>query len=248
MSDSSRPPVPIRPKRSTQPSTQPSATVVSNLPPANNTTNTARRPEYSQSTSTYVSRTPLQNPPVRQLSGESSALASNNFSAVTDQLARKFEKETKFDKESLKSSGTPGVGRSMASTKSSSSSSLSANGEGSVVLSMKEPGSARSDHGQGHAYNEDVFSVLTGEEVKLVCKSVQFNCPFSDTLKGGTLSLTNYRLVFRTTSVVDSSSSFEIALSNIASIEKVNGSSGNRADNSFRLRIWCKDLRKVRVS
>lgn len=248
MSDKTRAPAPsapLRPKRIAPPTSSSNTAIgAPSMLPGSSTQ------RLEQGTSAISPSRNLPGLPIRQHSGESFASqALTNYSAVSEELSSRFEKSqhtSRSDKDSLNFSGTPGPVRSIPSTKSSSSSSLmSAGGDGSAVLSMKEMNSARLEQGNGAAYNEDAFGILTGEELKLVCRNVQFNCPFSDTLKSGTLSITNYRMVFRTTSATDGSSSFEVPLSNILTIEKINSPPGNRAETSFRLRIWGKDLRKV---
>ena len=94
------------------------------------------------------------------------------------------------------------------------------------------------EHRGGLDSMEDAFASLNGEEVKLTSKAVQ-HVGSTDALQNGMLTITNYRLIFRAGNPTDS---FEIPLSFIGSIDKISTTSSSQ--NSFRLRITCKDLRR----
>lgn len=80
---------------------------------------------------------------------------------------------------------------------------------------------------------------MNGEEVKLTSKTVQHVDGSTDALQSGVLAITNYRLIFRAANPADS---FDLPLSFISSIDKVSTTSNSQ--NSFRLRITSKDLRR----
>ncbi|XP_055333578.1 myotubularin-related protein 2-like [Paramacrobiotus metropolitanus] len=240
MSDtgSGAPSAPARAKRSTPPVSAPPSSVSSNP-------GYQMKPDYPPNP--FASRN--QPPPVRRPSDDSvsSLTAFQSGSSLAEVGTYKTESvhtlASRFDKESLTSGGTPGTARSTASapsTKSSSSSSLSASGEG-LMMMARDPRISFNDF-------TNSLPLVEGEAKvdSLYCPHVQYSDPYSETTKSGKLTVTNFRVFFEASP--DTSASFEIPLSNIQVIEKLSSGSGNRGDNSLKLRILCKDLRKIVLS
>jgi hypothetical protein len=216
MGDSQRPsgPAPAAPVRSKRAAPPISASINSvsssqqqqqQQPPSNNAPSLMmnQRPE-GRTNSSPARSIPYQ----RQESSESMASTTiSNYYNVTDQLNSKFEKVSISSSVVLPDGGASAT-VSAPSTKSSSSSSLSAVGE------SRKDGRSRVEL----TGTEELYQILNGEEEKLISKTVQLSCPHTDTMKNGVLTVTNYRLIFRAGMSMDS---FEIPLSNILSIEKV---------------------------
>ncbi|GAU97135.1 hypothetical protein RvY_08487 [Ramazzottius varieornatus] len=170
-------------------------------------------------------------PQQRQHSAESllSTSTAHQAGQSTDASSMRSDRASSMASTAV-ADGSPSVPSSIRSTKSSSSSSLSNTGEPLV--------SAREHRGELGSL-EDAFANLNGEEVKLTSKTVQHVDGSTDALQSGVLTITNYRLIFRAANPADS---FDLPLSFISSIDKVSTTSNSQ--NSFRLRITCKDLRR----
>ncbi|XP_070552513.1 phosphatidylinositol-3,5-bisphosphate 3-phosphatase MTMR2-like isoform X2 [Ptychodera flava] len=87
--------------------------------------------------------------------------------------------------------------------------------------------------------------LLIGEHIHAIAKDVTYLCPFTGPVRG-TLSVTNYKLFFRST---DREPSFtvDVPLGVIYRIEKVGGST-SRGENAYGLELFCKDFRNLRFA
>ncbi|XP_074604434.1 phosphatidylinositol-3-phosphate phosphatase [Brevipalpus obovatus] len=95
--------------------------------------------------------------------------------------------------------------------------------------------------------SEPRFELLPGEETvgELSEKMVNYVCPFTGAVPG-TLSLTNYRLVFRNFDT-DKVVNIEVPLCTINRIEKIGGAT-SKGENSYGIELFCKDFRNVRFA
>ncbi|GAA6097757.1 myotubularin-related protein 2 isoform X1, partial [Tachysurus ichikawai] len=94
---------------------------------------------------------------------------------------------------------------------------------------------------KGRTPTKEELELLVNEFVQIEAKDVTYICPFVGALRG-TLTVTNYRLFFRSVSrepvfVLD------LPLGVISRVEKIGGAS-NRGDVSYGL--VCKDMRNLR--
>ena len=105
-----------------------------------------------------------------------------------------------------------------------------------------------------------------GEQITVNPIEVTYLCPYTGPKKGA-LSVTNYRLFFRSTDadppynldiplgVVSIHVSNSISMKNyillfmqIYRIEKVGGANTSRGENSYGIEIFCKDIRNLRFA
>nr|XP_045584649.1 myotubularin-related protein 2-like isoform X2 [Procambarus clarkii] len=92
----------------------------------------------------------------------------------------------------------------------------------------------------------DEPSLVPGEHMEGTAREVTYLCPYIGPRKG-TLSVTNYRLYFRSP---DSDPPFElkVPLGVVSRIEKVGGANTSRGENSYGIEIFCKDIRNLRFA
>uniref|UniRef100_A0A0P6J551 phosphatidylinositol-3,5-bisphosphate 3-phosphatase n=1 Tax=Aedes aegypti TaxID=7159 RepID=A0A0P6J551_AEDAE len=96
--------------------------------------------------------------------------------------------------------------------------------------------------------NESSFTYLSGENMQDIKNDVSYICPYSGPVVG-TLTITNYRLHFRSqpSSDKDPVVIVDCPLGAVSRIEKVGGAS-SRGENSYGIDIFCKDMRNLRFA
>ncbi|XP_051167073.1 myotubularin-related protein 2 isoform X1 [Leptopilina boulardi] len=87
--------------------------------------------------------------------------------------------------------------------------------------------------------------LLNGERMRGGAREVTYICPYSGPARG-CLSVTNYRLHFRSTDR-EPPYIIEMPLGVVSRIEKVGGAS-SRGENSYGIEIFCKDMRNLRFA
>uniref|UniRef100_A0A182VV39 phosphatidylinositol-3,5-bisphosphate 3-phosphatase n=1 Tax=Anopheles minimus TaxID=112268 RepID=A0A182VV39_9DIPT len=96
--------------------------------------------------------------------------------------------------------------------------------------------------------NENGFTYLSGENMQDRKSDVSYICPYSGPAIG-TLTITNYRLHFRSQPASDKDPVIVVdcPLGAVSRIEKVGGAS-SRGENSYGIDIFCKDMRNLRFA
>ncbi|XP_050081944.1 myotubularin-related protein 2 [Anopheles aquasalis] len=96
--------------------------------------------------------------------------------------------------------------------------------------------------------NESGFTYLSGENMQDRKNDVSYICPYSGPAIG-TLTITNYRLHFRSQPATDKDPVIVVdcPLGAVSRIEKVGGVS-SRGENSYGIDIFCKDMRNLRFA
>ncbi|KAK4296338.1 hypothetical protein Pmani_031156 [Petrolisthes manimaculis] len=89
-------------------------------------------------------------------------------------------------------------------------------------------------------------SLMAGEQLMGQARDVTYLCPYTGPKKG-TLSVTNYRLYFRSPDT-DPPFELEVPLGVVSRIEKVGGANTSRGENSYGIEIFCKDIRNLRFA
>ncbi|XP_066987744.1 myotubularin-related protein 2 isoform X4 [Macrobrachium rosenbergii] len=92
----------------------------------------------------------------------------------------------------------------------------------------------------------DEPSLFPGEHLEGTAREVTYLCPYTGPKKG-TLSVTNYRLYFRSPET-DPPYELEVPLGVVSRIEKVGGANTSRGENSYGIEIFCKDIRNLRFA
>ncbi|KAK8733386.1 hypothetical protein OTU49_006613, partial [Cherax quadricarinatus] len=92
----------------------------------------------------------------------------------------------------------------------------------------------------------DEPSLVPGEHMEGTAREVTYLCPYTGPKKG-TLSVTNYRLYFRSPET-DPPFELEVPLGVVSRIEKVGGANTSRGENSYGIEIFCKDIRNLRFA
>lgn len=98
--------------------------------------------------------------------------------------------------------------------------------------------------------NDTSFTYLSGEKRQDVKNDVAYICPYSGPIRG-TLTITNYRLHFRSQPgndrQKDATVVVDVPLGVVSRVEKVGGAS-SRGENSYGIDIFCKDMRNLRFA
>ncbi|XP_055711735.1 myotubularin-related protein 2 [Phlebotomus papatasi] len=96
--------------------------------------------------------------------------------------------------------------------------------------------------------NETSFPLLPGEKRHDLKTDVTYVCPYNG-LSKGLLTITNYRLHFRSQPTSDKEIAFvvDVPLGVVSRVEKVGGAS-SRGENSYGIDIFCKDMRNLRFA
>lgn len=97
--------------------------------------------------------------------------------------------------------------------------------------------------------NESSFTYLSGENMQDIKNDVSYICPYSGPVVG-TLTITNYRLHFRSNPPASDKDPIVIVdcpLGAVSRVEKVGGAS-SRGENSYGIDIFCKDMRNLRFA
>lgn len=98
--------------------------------------------------------------------------------------------------------------------------------------------------------NDSSFTYLSGEKRQDVKNDVAYICPYSGPIRG-TLTITNYRLHFRSQPgndrQKDATVVVDVPLGVVSRVEKVGGAS-SRGENSYGIDIFCKDMRNLRFA
>ncbi|XP_076066338.1 phosphatidylinositol-3-phosphate phosphatase isoform X2 [Oratosquilla oratoria] len=89
-------------------------------------------------------------------------------------------------------------------------------------------------------------SLYPGERLEGSAREVTYLCPYTGPKKG-TLTVTNYRLYFRSPDT-DPPFELEVPLGVVSRIEKVGGANTSRGENSYGIEIFCKDIRNLRFA
>ncbi|XP_042206741.1 myotubularin-related protein 2-like [Homarus americanus] len=92
----------------------------------------------------------------------------------------------------------------------------------------------------------DEPTLVPGEHLEGTAREVTYLCPYTGPKKG-TLSVTNYRLYFRSPET-DPPFELEVPLGVVSRIEKVGGANTSRGENSYGIEIFCKDIRNLRFA
>lgn len=96
----------------------------------------------------------------------------------------------------------------------------------------------------------DSFVYLSGEKRQDIKNDVTYICPYNGPVRG-TLSITNYRLNFRSQPTNDKQKDpmivVDVPLGVVSRVEKVGGVS-SRGENSYGIDIFCKDMRNLRFA
>ncbi|XP_071533581.1 phosphatidylinositol-3,5-bisphosphate 3-phosphatase MTMR2 isoform X2 [Panulirus ornatus] len=92
----------------------------------------------------------------------------------------------------------------------------------------------------------DEPSLVPGEHLEGTAREVTYLCPYTGPKKG-TLSVTSYRLYFRSPDT-DPPFELEVPLGVVSRIEKVGGANTSRGENSYGIEIFCKDIRNLRFA
>lgn len=91
---------------------------------------------------------------------------------------------------------------------------------------------------------------MSGEKRQDVKNDVTYICPYSGPIRG-TLTITNYRLHFRSQPTNEKQKDalivVDVPLGVVSRIEKVGGVS-SRGENSYGIDIFCKDMRNLRFA
>lgn len=87
--------------------------------------------------------------------------------------------------------------------------------------------------------------LFPGEKIQGIARDVTYLCPFTGPVRG-TLSVTNYKLYFRSVDR-DSPSILEVPLGVVNRVEKVGGAT-SRGENSYGIELFCKDIRNLRFA
>ena len=113
----------------------------------------------------------------------------------------------------------------------------------SVQLHRGHPGGHH--HGGGHAKGIDV-PLLAGEKIEAVYADITFLCAYSlPTTVKGTMTVTNYKLYFRSGSQDSNPLILDVPLGFVSRVEKVGGQRSS-GDSAYGLEIYCKDIRSLR--
>ena len=88
--------------------------------------------------------------------------------------------------------------------------------------------------------------LLGGEKIEAVYPDITYLCPYSfpGSIKG-TLTVTNYKLFFRSVGKDSSPLVLDVPLGFVSRVEKVGGQRSS-AENAYGLEIVCKDIRSLR--
>ena len=112
-----------------------------------------------------------------------------------------------------------------------------------VQLHRGHPGGHH--HGGGHAKGIDV-PLLAGEKIEAVYADITFLCAYSlPTTVKGTMTVTNYKLYFRSGSQDNNPLILDVPLGFVSRVEKVGGQRSS-GDSAYGLEIYCKDIRSLR--
>ncbi|XP_074651370.1 phosphatidylinositol-3,5-bisphosphate 3-phosphatase MTMR2-like [Tubulanus polymorphus] len=87
--------------------------------------------------------------------------------------------------------------------------------------------------------------LLQGEKIQGMTREVTYLCPYTGPTKG-TLSVTNYKLYFRSTDR-EPALILDVPLGVVSRVEKVGGAM-SRGENSYGIEIFCKDMRNLRFA
>lgn len=91
---------------------------------------------------------------------------------------------------------------------------------------------------------------MAGEKRQEVKTDVGYICPYSGPIRG-TLTITNFRLHFRSQPTNDKQKDpivvLDVPLGVVSRVEKVGGASSRR-ENSYGIDIFCKDMRNLRFA
>lgn len=97
--------------------------------------------------------------------------------------------------------------------------------------------------------NDASFTYLSGEKQD-VKNDVTYICPYNGPVRG-TLTITNYRLHFRSQPMSEKQKDpliiVDVPLGVVSRVEKVGGAS-SRGENSYGIDIFCKDMRNLRFA
>lgn len=97
--------------------------------------------------------------------------------------------------------------------------------------------------------NDASFTYLSGEKQD-VKNDVTYICPYNGPVRG-TLTITNYRLHFRSQPISEKQKDpliiVDVPLGVVSRVEKVGGAS-SRGENSYGIDIFCKDMRNLRFA
>ncbi|XP_029644178.1 myotubularin-related protein 2 isoform X1 [Octopus sinensis] len=166
---------------------------------------------------------------------------------------------------SKESAGSPS--KSLCSSTSTSSENVpaatTANVAHSAVLSTSEPATVKPHRDTLKYGQSEELPLYEGEKNQGMAHDVTYLCPYSGAVKG-TLTVTNYRLHFRSaermpgyegihhlyseqTLLKDSFFILDVPLGVISRVEKIGGAT-SRGENSYRIDILCKDMRNLRFA
>lgn len=95
---------------------------------------------------------------------------------------------------------------------------------------------------------EGEIPLLGGERIEAVYKDLTYLCPYSipGAMKG-TLTVTNYKLFFRSTAFKEYPLVLDVPLGFVSRVEKVGGQRST-GENAYGLEIFCKDIRSLRFA
>ncbi|KAB7499459.1 Myotubularin-related protein 2, partial [Armadillidium nasatum] len=147
------------------------------------------------------------------------------------------------------SEGTPSPPKSACSSSSTSTDHLHDHGlphhthnHSHVVSGANKP----NNWDGTRTLKSEELSLFPGEQTTVNPLEVTYLCPYTGPKKGA-LSVTNYRLFFRSTET-DPPFDLDVPLGVIYRIEKVGGANTSRGENSYGIEIFCKDVRNLRFA
>ncbi|XP_045123138.1 myotubularin-related protein 2-like isoform X3 [Portunus trituberculatus] len=174
---------------------------------------------------------PAGTPPHTQMASHESLNSESKSSSLNSKLGHE-------------SGGSPSPPKSAcSSTSTTSTDHHHTNHQVSHVLTATSKMTVRDG---SRTLRPDEPPLVPGEQLEGTAREVTYLCPYVGPKKG-TLSVTNYRLIFRSPET-DPPFELEVPLGVVSRIEKVGGANTSRGENSYGIEIFCKDIRNLRFA
>ncbi|XP_053647757.1 phosphatidylinositol-3,5-bisphosphate 3-phosphatase MTMR2 isoform X3 [Cherax quadricarinatus] len=177
---------------------------------------------------------PPGTPPHVQMASHESLNSESKSSSLNSKLGHELAGSP--------SAGSPSPPKSVCSSSSTSTDQHHHN-QLSHVLNATSKMTVRDG---SRTLRPDEPSLVPGEHMEGTAREVTYLCPYTGPKKG-TLSVTNYRLYFRSPET-DPPFELEVPLGVVSRIEKVGGANTSRGENSYGIEIFCKDIRNLRFA
>ncbi|XP_064104713.1 myotubularin-related protein 2-like isoform X2 [Macrobrachium nipponense] len=177
--------------------------------------------------------TPLGTPPHVQMASHESLNSESKSSSLNSKLGHE-------------SAGSPSAGSPSPPKSACSSSSTSTDHHHHQLSHVLSATSKMTVREGSRTLRPDEPPLFPGEHLEGTAREVTYLCPYTGPKKG-TLSVTNYRLYFRSPET-DPPYELEVPLGVVSRIEKVGGANTSRGENSYGIEIFCKDIRNLRFA